>query len=133
MNTLTQALSNTLTAIIRPFQAENTHLITQEQFIKFRDAFKTLARDKKITAEDIVLYNVVRSFPVNRGFAHITNQIKLNNGQRRNQGIYNALGGIKFELRRNPDKVITRFDNFVTVDDVEKIMKVLTLESVPYK
>jgi hypothetical protein len=56
------------------------HLFTKEQFITFRDAFKALARNKQITAAHIIAYNIVRGYPMDRGFTPITNQIKLNNG-----------------------------------------------------
>jgi hypothetical protein len=74
------------------------HLFTKEQFITFRDAFKELARNKQITAAHIVAYNLVRGYPMDRGFTPITNQIKLANGLFDTSGFAKANGQAIYAL-----------------------------------
>jgi len=132
MNLFTQPLS-TLTNLFNPTQVqEQSTLISKEQFIKFRDAFRVLANDKKIKAEDILLYNVVRGLPITRGFTPVTNPIKLINGQSLNHTICNTLGCLKFHIRQTPADLLANFDNFIDIDDIKIIMDVLVKESTPY-
>lgn len=54
--------------------------LSREQFIEFRDAYRVIANARRLTARDIMLYNMIRGLPLDRGFTNITNGNKLANG-----------------------------------------------------
>lgn len=109
----------------QPTEQEN--VISKEQFLKFRNAFKEIAHNKQITSKDIILYNTIRGLSLSRGFTEITNKVKLANGQYSNQAFNNALGNLKFNLSQNPIKISARFDNFVFMDEeaLKRIKEIL--------
>jgi hypothetical protein len=60
----------------------NTSLnLTREQFATFRTAYRQLAHRNCLTPADILIYNLLRGFPADRGFSPTTNSTKLSNGQ----------------------------------------------------
>jgi hypothetical protein len=62
--------------------AESSQFISSRQeFEFFKQAFKEKARNKQITAEDILLYNIIRGKDLDRGFTPVTNPTKLANGE----------------------------------------------------
>ncbi|MGZ8924454.1 MAG: hypothetical protein ACXW2E_01090 [Nitrososphaeraceae archaeon] len=69
--------------------------LTKEQINAFRQSFKKRAKDKDISSVDIMLYNLVRGFPSNRGFSKISNNTKLVNGQRPYQSYTDAKSKLK--------------------------------------
>jgi hypothetical protein len=46
-----------------------------------------------------MIYNILRSYPADRGFTPISNEKKLNNGQRPNQAFESAKLEIEYQLR----------------------------------
>ena len=56
-----------------------TYILTdKQQYKQYRQAFRQLARAKLITAEDHILYNLVRGKDLKFGFTPITREAKLN-------------------------------------------------------
>jgi hypothetical protein len=75
--------------------------ITKEQFLTFRAAYKQLARDKKVTGSDIILYNMVRGFHTKRGFSTITNPVKLANGSDPHLGFHQCAYILRYQMSYN--------------------------------
>lgn len=46
-----------------------------------------------------MIYNILRSYPADRGFTPITNENKLKNGQKPNQAFESAKLEIEYQLR----------------------------------
>ena len=59
----------------------------------------TFKAQKPHSAAEHMIYNILRSYPADRGFTPITNKNKLNNGQRPNQAFESARLEIEFRLR----------------------------------
>lgn len=113
MNTILTSITNTIkTALVSPVQQSE---LTKEQFIAFRDAFKSLAHSKQLTSRDIILYNVIRGLPVDRGFTPITNQNKLRNGSIPNATLEQSKWSVMILLRSQLDYINNRFGNFLGV------------------
>ena len=70
-----------------------------------------------------VIYNILRSYPANRGFTPITNPIKLNNGQTANQAFNAAKLEIEYQIRgaRYLESLKEMFGVEMTEDLVNKI------------
>jgi len=62
------------------------------QYMSIINAISDLTRSKELTRADIVLYNVVRVLPINRGFTPVTNPGKIKGGHARIQ--YNMFKAI---------------------------------------
>ncbi|PPD55293.1 MAG: hypothetical protein CTY12_01420 [Methylotenera sp.] len=109
-------------------------LLTKEQFIIFRDAFKARARAKSITAADLLIYNVIRGHEANRGFTPITNKIKLINGQAPNGGFDNARYQAKNDLVRYTS-FVERFGNFaeVSIEKLDPTIRISLIDTVKLK
>ncbi len=81
IQTITKAFTQPTPTAEAP-STESAHFISSKQeFEFFKQAFKEKARNKQITAEDILLYNIIRGKDIDRGFTPITNPIKLANGE----------------------------------------------------
>lgn len=63
-----------------------TNVLSRDDFLCARDAFKEKASAKQITAVDILLYNILRGKKMDRGFTTVTNPNKLANGEGRYHG-----------------------------------------------
>ena len=87
----------TIASAFKPTQPNvelNTFVLSKEEFLQFREAFKAKAKAKTITSADILLYNLVRNKDPKNGFTPITSQVKLNNGMYEWMGYTHA----RFEL-----------------------------------
>lgn len=74
-------------------------LLNKEQFKQFRTAYKTLARERKLTPADIIVYNLIRGLPANRGFTAITNPTKLANGAQEWGSFIAAKGNLQYRFK----------------------------------
>jgi hypothetical protein len=78
---------------------------TKEQYLSFRDAWKTAAKSIKATkatqvrgwiqAEHHILFNVLCRKKIDNGFTPVTNSNKLNNGTHINQGFYFGMSRLR--------------------------------------
>lgn len=109
-------------------------LLTKEQFIVFRDAFKARARAKSITAADLLIYNIIRGHEANRGFTPITNKIKLINGQAPNGGFENARYQARQDLVRYTS-FVEKFGNFCEINTVnlDPSIRISLLDTLKFK
>lgn len=81
--------------------------ITKEQFLTFRTAFKQLARDKKITSADLIVYNLMRGLHAKRGFGPITNANKLANGRVPYDTFKQTSHHLLWQMKRKDEKLAT--------------------------
>ena len=85
MTNIIQALSNAFTKTTPPAETpsvESSPFIgSKQEFQFFQQAFKEKARNKQTTADDILLYNIIRGKNMDRGFTPITNTKKLSGGE----------------------------------------------------
>lgn len=70
--------------------------ISRTQIRDFVIAFRKRATLGNISSLDILVYNLVRGLPADRGFSPVTNSNKLANGHRANDGFNNAVSQFKF-------------------------------------
>lgn len=59
---------------------EHTSPLTREQFLFTRTQIKNSAATKSLAPYEVVLNNLIRGLPLDRGFSPITNHTKLTNG-----------------------------------------------------
>lgn len=112
------------TAILSSVSFEE-RLFSKEQYLTFRTAFKKLATAKQITSSDIVLYNILRQNPTNRGFTPITNRIKIVNGQHPRGAFINACYMLRRDVKH--EWLNERFDGFIqTEEEKTVIIKMIT-------
>lgn len=83
--------------------------LSREQFLEFRAAYRALANDRQLTARDIMLYNMIRGLPLNRGFTNITNANRLANGANPEYGFKSAKSTLIGSLRYAKTKMVERF------------------------
>lgn len=114
MNTIMPAI---ITQIYDNFiSAARLHMqdyLTKEQFLTFREAFKKRAREKRITSEDIILYNIVRGLPVERGYTQIKNSNKLQNGMSPYTTLELSIVKTRSQIIHYLDETNERFGNFL--------------------
>lgn len=77
----------------------------------FAAQFKKLAHLKSVTATDLILYNIVRGYPLDRGFSPFTNTIKIINGHR--SGFMQAKTDLSYLIRYRPDQLVSRYNNII--------------------
>lgn len=83
--------------IIQIENAKTKFFLSKEQYLEFKKAWAKLAKEKKITTEHVVLYNLLRGKLSNNGFTPITNPNKIANGARVDAAYQEAL----YVVRRN--------------------------------
>lgn len=76
---------------------------------QFSQQFKKLAHSKSITPIDIVLYNIVRGYPMDRGFSPIKNVNKLANGQKSAANL--AKRRLRLAATYSPDQIVLKYNN----------------------
>ena len=60
--------------------SERTHALSTESFEQARAAWKTAAREKRLSAASLAAWAIIRGADPKKGFAPITNSVKLANG-----------------------------------------------------
>ena len=80
-------------------------MLTIEQFIPFRAGFLTLAKGRRVCPSDIILYNLIRNLPIDRGFTPITNERKLTYGMCPSEGFDKALDLLKRRCKYYRDEL----------------------------
>lgn len=89
---------------------------------QFREAFRALARERKLTSMDMIAYNIMRGHPADRGFSPITNTNKLANGTSTWYGLQFAKNGLVWKLEdRSKQAFIDRFKPSITDDNLTKL------------
>lgn len=78
IQTITQAFTQPTPAAIT---SSSQFIVSKEEFLFIQKAFKEKAHNKTLTAEDILLYNIIRGKDIDRGFTPVTNPTKLANGE----------------------------------------------------
>ena len=74
---------------------------TKEKFILLVLAFKQKARNKKISYEDILFYNLIRGLDPKRGFTPVKNENKIKNGMNPWLKFEQAKLNLNYYLRTN--------------------------------
>lgn len=91
------------------------YLLTKEQYLQVKANWKKfIVANKGASAPDIVVYNILRSFPTSRGFTDITNPKKLANGCQPNEALkesFSALkrGVLKWNVKEFRKELVTKF------------------------
>lgn len=86
-----------------------SYMLDREQFTKFRTAFKALAAKRALMPADIMLYNLLRDLPKDRGFSAITNPRKLENGTDQWLGLKQAASHLKYMTKYRKADFNARF------------------------
>lgn len=74
-------------------------LLNKEQFAEFRTAFKARAKNRTLSPSDMIVYNLIRGLPANRGFTAISNPTKLANGAQQWAGFNAARSNLQYQLK----------------------------------
>jgi hypothetical protein len=69
---------------------------SKEDYLAFRKQWSKIAAARALTADMMLLYNVIRKKSPERGFAPITNKVKLENGANPNGGYTGALSDLRY-------------------------------------
>ena len=105
-------------------QIKREYVITKEQYLQLKENFK---KAKCHSPSEYLIYNILRSWPANRGFTPITNPIKLANGQQPNQAFDAAKLEIEFNLKRKLEeykKQLTEtFGESIITEDILKLIQ----------
>lgn len=78
-----------------------SYLFSRDQFQSFRTYFRTCAADRQLEPTDMLLYNMIRGLPLDRGFSPITNPIKIANGAAPYLSFEQAKSTLRWTLKRN--------------------------------
>lgn len=76
-------------------------ILSDEEFLSFKEVFKARAHAKQIAATDILLYNIVRGKKMDRGFTPVTNPNKLAGGENAYKGmrrLFESKNGLHWAL-----------------------------------
>lgn len=100
-----QQIKQVLTPSAQSVSADDTSnfVSSKEEFEQFRTIFKHKAQNKQIKAIDILLYNIMRGVDLERGFTPITNQRKLDNGEKAYHGqrsLFESRHSLKWHVGR---------------------------------
>ena len=73
----------------------------KQQFKQYQQDFRALSSSKEATAEDHILYNLIRGKDLKRGFTPITNERKLNADYYRHEWrtFERALSNLKHQIK----------------------------------
>lgn len=102
-----------------------TFFSSREQFAAFRTAFRNLANARSITPRDMMIYNIARSLPKERGFTPITNPIKLANGANPTHSLEQAISDLKWTIKRDPAYFHNRYEKSMSLDDIARLATLL--------
>lgn len=86
-----------------------SYMLDREQFTKFRTAFRALAAKRKLTPADMMLHNLLRDLPKDRGFTPIANRRKLDNGSDPWLGLKQAASHLKYMAKYRKADFSARF------------------------
>lgn len=128
MNTLNTSTLHNIQ--VQPSIELKNRVLNKEQYLNFRTAFKALAADKHVTAIDIVLYNIIRGYSVDRGFTPITNHIKLIKGQHPRGALIHACNMLRSQFRWQFNSLNTRFNNFISTEEEKTAILQILLNAV---
>lgn len=84
-------------------------LLSQEQFSQFHTAFKALAHARSLTSEDMIVNNVIRGLPEDRGFTAITNLVKIANGADKWHSFKCDSRHLVYLIKHHPTKIKERY------------------------
>ena len=94
-------------------------VITVEQFYIFQKAFKALAHKRALTAQDMLIYNILRGHDITRGFDALINPTKISNGLYPRHMIRSAVTLLVYKFAWKPENfsdVDDRYGNFFTAN-----------------
>lgn len=130
IQTIKQAFTPATPTAIVSSAEPSPFICSKEAFLFIQQAFKEKARNKQITAEDILLYNIVRGKDMDRGFTPVTNPNKLANGEGVYKGerrLYESRAHLKWILesfiRSTPGPFVIQYE--LTREVCTKIVNVL--------
>lgn len=97
------------------------HLLSREQFAQFHAAFKALAHNRALTPSDMLVYNIIRGLPSDRGFTAITNTRKIQAGSDAWLGLKQARQHLKYLAKYRKGDLRARFGGALPDDVIDTI------------
>jgi len=82
----------------------DTTFLSRESFRALRNRFHALAAQRSLTPSEIVLHNLIRQLPADRGFTAVTNKTKLTNGTNPRYSYLTAKGNLQYGGLRNREQ-----------------------------
>lgn len=98
-----------------------SYLLTREQFQAFHTSFKEKSKLRILTSRDMLIYNMIRGLPADRGFSPITNGIKIANGAAPWGALETAKSSLKWNMKRHPDS----FNNMLSQEQIAQLLEKL--------
>lgn len=99
----------------------NFTLLDREQFTQYHAAFKKLAAARQLTPADMMLHNIIRGLPLDRGFSATTNQRKLSSGQHPMLGLKQASTQLRYLAKYRKQELNARFAGMLTDQALDQI------------
>ncbi len=96
-------------------------MLDREQFTQYHAAFKKLAAARQLTPADMMLHNIIRDLPLDRGFSATTNQRKLSCGQHPMLGLKQASVQLRYLAKYRKQELNARFAGALSDQVFEQI------------
>lgn len=98
-----------------------TTLLDREQFTKYHAAFKGLAATRQLTPADMMLHNIIRGLPIDRGFSPTTNPRKLSSGQHPMLGLKQGSAQLRYLAKYRKQELNARFAGALSDQLIDQI------------
>lgn len=91
-----------------------SYTLSRDQFQSFRTYFRTKANDRRLEPVDILIYNMIRGLPLDRGFSPVTSPIKIANGAQPWMSLDQAKASLRWKMKKYPAEFKKMFDDNIT-------------------
>ncbi len=96
-------------------------MLDREQFTKYHAAFKNLAATRQLTPADMMMHNIIRGLPIDRGFSPITNARKLGSGSHPMIGLKQASSHLRYLAKYKKQELNARFGGSLSEQAIDQI------------
>lgn len=102
-----------------------SYILSRDQYQAYHAFYKAKAINRQLTPADILIHNMVRGLPLDRGFTPITNPIKLANGAQPLLAFDQAKASMRWILKRQRPDFKKIFSDNITDEQVETFAAML--------
>lgn len=106
-----------------------SYFLTFDQFQNFRAIYRKFALLNQNKPQDILLYNIVRNLPMDRGFTNITNGTKIANGADPSFALKSAKTALSWGADYGPNgpyaRIKQRYPDVFSDLDIAHILKLV--------
>lgn len=99
--------------------------LSRETFLAFRNRFHSLAKQRALTPSEVVLHNIIRQLPADRGFTAVTNPVKLANGAASTHAFITAKAALIWGNFRNQERFKAAYGFDIPSEEFKRLYGVL--------